>query len=282
MTLKTFKIEQLSEGLFQIGSDGSIEKLVNRKRKKEYSSTSGIFSRIRPIGIDPILVYNDDYKILLDAGVGLGLDKKNNDKRISNIVTNMEIFGIHPEDITHVILTHLHYDHIGGLTYTDEHFHTRPTLPNAKYYVQKREWEHALHVFDKQPKMNGATYQLDDIYRLVADDLFVFIDEDYFELTDGVEIIWTGGHTPGHQIVRLSDHDKHVAYYFGDLIPSDEFLNYSIKKIDVDIKHAKQMKMALLRQAYHEEADLLFYHSLQKKSGKLVKDKYRKYTLQTH
>lgn len=284
MLLKTFTIELLSEGLFQIEANGNIEKLNTSERKDQYSNSAGMFSRIKPIGIDPILVYNDDYKILLDGGIGLGLDFKDSDKkRISNIVTNMEIFGINPEDITHVILSHLHFDHIGGLTYTDENFHTRATLPNARYYVQKREWDYALSVFDKKQKLQGATYQLDDLYRLIADDKFVFVDQNYYKLIDGIELIWTGGHTPGHQIVRLSDDDKkNIAYYFGDLIPSDEFLNYTVKKLDVDITQSKQMKMALLRQAYHEGANLLFYHSLQKKSGKLIKDKYRKYTLQTN
>jgi len=281
MMLDTIKIEQLSEGLFQIGSDGSIDKINTHARKGE-NDNLGSLTRIRPVGIDPVLVYNDNIRILIDAGIGLGLDSDEDQENVSNILTNMEIFGIKPEEITHVILSHLHYDHIGGLSYTDEHFQTRATLPNARYYVQKREWEHALAVFDKRSKLNGASYKLDDLYRLVADDTFEFIDEDYYKLIEGVELIWTGGHTPGHQIVRLSDSDKNISYYFGDLIPSDEFLNYSIKKMDVDIHQAKQMKMALLRQAYHENANLLFYHSLQKKSGKLKKDKYRKYVLQSN
>ena len=54
-----------------------------------------------------------------------------------NLRTNLDIFGISPEEVTHVILSHLHYDHAAGSTYIDAGTTTKATLPNAHYFVQK-------------------------------------------------------------------------------------------------------------------------------------------------
>lgn len=279
MQIGQFSIEQLSEGLFIIGFDGSVRKISSRELTSGFEDDKIKYAT--PVGVDPILVINDSYKILLDAGLGFGLDSKNKDPKISNINTNLEVFDLKPEDITHVILSHLHYDHVGGLTYTDKEFMTRETLPNARYYVQRREWDYALSTLSEPVSdINGIGYHIDDLYRLVANDKFVFVDDDHFQLMKGIDLIWTGGHTPGHQVIRISEGDKNVAYYFGDLIPSEEFLNYTMKKMDFDSRQARQMKLLWLRQAYREEAQLLFYHSIRKKTGKLTKDKYRKYILQ--
>ena len=279
MQIGDYSIEQLSEGLFILGFDGSIRKISAREATS--GSDEDKMKYATPVGIDPILISGNSYNILLDAGLGMGMDSKNKDPKISNIKSNLEIFDLKPSDITHVILSHLHYDHIGGLTYTDSQFKTRETLPNAKYYVQRREWEHALSTLtEPDSDINGVGYHIDDLYRLVAKDKFVFIDDDHYPLMEGIDLIWTGGHTPGHQIVRISDEEQNIAYYLGDLIPSEEFLNYPMKKMDTDNRQARQMKLLWLRQAYREGAQLLFYHSTKKKFGKLSKDKYRKYVLQ--
>lgn len=278
MQIGTFTIEQLSEGQFQIGFDGTVTK-TNQLRSTLVTEEDIKF--VAPIGVDPILIIHDEFKILLDAGLGLGLDYKNNDPKTSNIKTNLEVFNLKPEDITHVVLSHLHYDHIGGLTYTDQEFRTQETLPNATYFVQKREWDFAVENFDRPDKnTEGIGYQIDDLFRLVAKKKFVFVEQDHYELTKGIDLIWTGGHTPGHQIVRISDDANNVAYYFGDMIPSEELLNYSLKKMDIDNRQNRQMKLLWLRQAYKENAYLIFYHSIKKKFGKLSKDRNRKYVLQ--
>ena len=280
MQIGNLTIEQLSEGLFEIGRDGSIHKLNNRHLKRGRLRDHGNLGLPvnPPVGIDPVLVIKDDMRILLDTGLGIGLDSKGHNNSVSNIRTNLEIFGLQPEDITHVVLSHLHYDHIAGITFNDGRLKTQPTLPNALCFVQKREWDYALNPL-KTAGQYGISYELDELYRLVADDMFIFIDQDFFKLADGIDLIWTGGHTPGHQIVRLtSEHD--TAYYLGDLVPNDLLLNTGATPLDEDTSRTRQMKLTWLRRAWEEDAELLFYHSIYQKSGKLAKDKYRNYVLQ--
>ncbi len=231
------------------------------------------------IGIDPILISDEDHNILLDTGLGWGLDAGSSYTDVSNAQTNLAIFGLSPEDITHVVLTHLHYDHAAGSTFTDQDSVTQPTFPNATYYLQKREWEHAVEHIGEPSEGRGADYRLDDLYRLFADDYFELLEEDYNEIIPGVNLHWTGGHTPGHQVVRIQDGGQ-SAYYLGDLLPSEKHLNhYAMRQIDLHPNQAKKRKIQLLRQVCDENACLLFYHSLYSKAGLLIKDEKEKYVL---
>jgi len=278
MKIGRFSIEQLSEGRFEIFSDGTINREPVNQSEQE-SSTLGKSGDSARIGINPILISDENYKVLLDTGLGWGLDAGSSYKNVSNIASNLDIFDLKPEDITHVILSHLHYDHAAGSSYTNEESVTCATFPNADYYVQRREWEYALEEQFSEHNLKGCDYNLDDLYRLVAEDRFHFLDEDNIEIIDGIDIIRTGGHTPGHQAVRIHDSDE-TGYYLGDLLPTEYHLNqYSMRQMDVHPLDAKKMKIQLLRNAFEEEALLLFYHSLYTSIGRLEKDDNKKYVL---
>lgn len=279
MKLGRFQIEQLSEGQFEIFADGAIHRKPVDEEVEPHSPLLGTRNSAL-IGINPILISDreKDLHILLDTGLGWGLDAGSKYENVSNVLTNLDIFDLSPEDISHVVLTHLHYDHAAGCSYTDASAVTNPTFPNATYHVQQQEWEHALQSLDTDNSPRGAGYRIDDLYRLKADDQFRFI-RDSQPLSEGVEMLFTGGHTPGHQAIRIRDEGK-TAYYLGDLLPNEHHLNqYGMRQMDVHPLQAKKMKTKLLRNAFEEEAVLLFYHSLHSRVGRLVKDEQKKYTL---
>ncbi|NGP76999.1 MBL fold metallo-hydrolase [Balneolaceae bacterium YR4-1] len=278
MKLGRFSIEQLSEGRFEVFSDGTINREPIDQSKQDDSKLrkSGDSARI---GINPILLSDEKYKILLDTGLGWGLDAGSQYKNVSNVASNLDIFDLKPADITHVILSHLHYDHAAGSSYTNEESVTCATFPNAQYFVQRSEWEYALKEQFAEHSLKGCDYNLDDLYRLVAENRFNFLDEDKVEIIEGIEIIRTGGHTPGHQAVRIQESGQ-TGYYLGDLLPSEHHLNqYSMRQMDFKPLTAKKMKIQLLRNAFEEEAVLLFYHSLYSSMGRLEKDDNKKYVL---
>ncbi len=268
MKLGSFTIEQLSEGNFEISASGSITRMGSNPRSSDYAAM---------VGIDPLLILHDNKVSLLDAGIGLGLDAKGHTEKLSNLHTNLSVFGIKPEQVERVILSHLHYDHIAGLSLTDRAHKTIASLPEAKIYVHQKEWDHVLAMFDK-PKHLGIGYDLDDFYRLVADGRVEFLQEDYTRIADGIEVIRTGGHSPGHMIVRISSEGQ-IGYYFGDLIPSEVFLHVGVKGLDEDPIESKGLRMFWLRQAYDEKAWIFFYHSVQVKYGRLERDQNRQFTV---
>lgn len=279
MKIGAFEIEHLSEGIFETHDDGTFLKIDSTEiTKKSVPSFSENYRN--KIGVDPILIRTGTQNILVDTGLGWGLDAKSTYSDTSNLRTNLDIFGLTPDDITHVVLTHLHFDHIGGATFVNQHTSTQATMPYANYFLQKKEWYYALEQVQKEGLSTDSNYNLDEFYRLVADDKLVFITDSKFELLPGIEILRTGGHTPGHQIVRIHSEGE-TAYFFGDLIPDESHLNStSFPEKSINPIHSKKIKTLLLRQAYNEHATLLFYHSIHTKAGRIFKDVDQQYVLE--
>ncbi len=276
MQVGSFTIEILSEGRFEIFQDGHINRSSGDQPEsqkivsKDHSSV---------VGINPILVKTGPYNILLDAGLGWGLDSGSSYGDVSNVRTNLEIFELEPEDVTHVILSHLHYDHAAGCSYTTANHKTKPTFPNATYYVHKREWEHALTQEKTEQTRPGAKYRMDDFYRLIADEKVELLEGDSTTILEGITTILTGGHTPGHQATIINANGK-LAYYLGDLLPSSAHLNhYGMHDLDTNPIQAKKRKVQLLRSAFEEKACLFFYHSQHSQVGNLERNKNKQYVL---
>ena len=233
MNIGRFEIEQLSEGIFEIFEDGLIQKSTLSEIKEE-SGLPGVKESSHYIGINPLLIRDGKHNVLVDTGLGWGLDHRSSYTDTSNLLTNLDIFGLTPADITHVVLSHLHYDHAAGSTYVDHNTSTQPTMSYANYFLQKKEWYFALEETARDHQRPGAGYQLDELYKLAAEDKLVLITDQQFELLPGIQIIRTGGHTPGHQIVKIQDAGE-TAYFLGDLFPSEFHLNhYAMRKMDVN------------------------------------------------
>ncbi|MBO6523966.1 MAG: MBL fold metallo-hydrolase [Balneolaceae bacterium] len=278
MKIGRFEVEQLSEGIFDVFDDGTFQKIGADEITAKKEATD-VPRSSTPIGIDPILIRDGKHVILLDTGLGWGLDAKSSYTDTSNLKTNLDIFGLTPADVTHVVLSHLHFDHAAGSTFVDNSATTQPTMPYANYFVQKLEWHYAVQRVGEQNPVKGADYDLDELYKLHAEEKLVMITDTYFELLPGITLIKTGGHTPGHQIVKIQDGGE-TAYYLGDLVPSENHLNhYSMKNMDVDPIQSKKAKTLILRQAVKEKAALFFYHSIHVKNGVLVQDEEKRYAL---
>lgn len=278
MIIGDLTIEQLSEGFFELFEDGTFQKM-DPSRLDNLKDDPNIGKFTSAIGIDPLLIQKNGKNILIDPGLGWGLDSGSQYKDASNVVTNLDIFDLKPKDIHKVILTHLHFDHAAGISFVSKNLKTEPTFPNAEYIVHQDEWDYALTQIDNKNRTPGAGYKLDEIYRLVAQQRFTFVKEEIYEPVDGIFAIKTGGHTPGHMILKLKDGNK-SAYFMGDLVPTEYHLNhYSMRDIDVDPLQSKKAKTLLLKQALKEKAVMFFYHSLFKKSGQLSRDPQKKYIL---
>ena len=280
MKIGRFEIEHLSEGIFKVFDDNTFHKVESNSITKPAALAPELVDLTTTIGIDPILIRDGKHNILIDTGLGWGLDTNSTYSNTSNLKTNLDIFGLIPHDITHVILTHLHFDHSAGSTFVNQSIKTEPTMSYANYFLQKLEWAYAISRIGKENHLMGDFYNLDELYRLAANEKIVFITDSLYEIIPGVYLIRTGGHTPGHQIVKIQDQGE-TAYFLGDLVPSELHLNhYDAKQNHTHPLEAKKAKTLLLRQAYEENAVLLFYHSIHTKAGRLMKDMDRKYVLE--
>ncbi len=271
-------IEQLSEGFFEIFQDGTFQKMdPSRLENVDQDESLGKYSSA--LGIDPLLIRFNGKIILLDPGLGWGLDHKSSYQNTSSVVTNLDIFEIRPEEVDLVILSHLHYDHIAGCTYVDNNFKTIATFPNARYIVHKDEWIHALNQAGSKNDKKGATYNLDEFYKLVAENRVDFFDQDFYSPVSGITVMKTGGHSPGHTIVKIRE-ETGISYFMGDLVPTEYHLNhYAMKQIDWDPVQSKKAKKWILTMASEQNATIFFYHSLFRKSGLISQNKKNQFLL---
>lgn len=165
-----------------------------------------------------LLIETGNRKILVDAGIGHKDDEKFQhifavDFSTNTLDKSLSAHGIRPEDITDFIYTHLHFDHAGGSTRISDQVAV-PMFPNARHFVQRKHYEHAR----SRNERDRASF-IDANYEPVrVAGLLEFTDGDT-EFLPGIELLVTNGHTPGLQMIRISDGET-ILWYPSDLIPT--------------------------------------------------------------
>jgi glyoxylase-like metal-dependent hydrolase (beta-lactamase superfamily II) len=124
--------------------------------------------------------------------------------------------GVEADDVTHVLLTHLHFDHCGGLFRGDED-RPEPAFKNARIMVQEANWERAR---DPGPK-ERASYRPEEVEPLGRCDLRLLHDNE--EPLPGIRVRSSDGHTQGHQTVEVCG-DETFLVFTGDLVPTASHL----------------------------------------------------------
>ena len=219
MNLGQFELHSLSDGFF--GLDGGAMFGVVPKPLWERTNPPDERNRIR-LALRPLLVVAGPEKLLIDTGIGDKWDEKARDiyriEHTDTIESSLARAGLKPEDVTKVVLTHLHFDHAGAATKLDTTGKPVPRFPNARYYVQQKEWELALN-----PNRRSRAAYLPENFRPLqaARQLELIVGDSRLALAPGLELelVLTGGHTPGHQVVLLRSGGE-TAIYWGDLIPT--------------------------------------------------------------
>ncbi|APE16076.1 MBL fold metallo-hydrolase [Mycobacterium sp. WY10] len=195
--------------------------------------------------LNVVVVRTGGRTILVDAGLGVEFPDF---PRAGQTVHRLEAAGIDPGAVTDVVLTHLHMDHIGGLLTDGLKARLRPDL---RVHVASREaefWEKPdfTHTVMPQPipdvLRRTATQFLSD-YR---GQLHPFETE--YEVAPGVLISRTGGHTPGHSIVRLESRSERLTFA-GDAVFAPGFDNPEWQNgFEHDPKEAARVRVNLLRE----------------------------------
>lgn len=178
------------------------------------------------------LIPAGDRRVLVDAGIG----NINNDTMTGGaLVDSLKDAGFGPEDITDVVLTHLHFDHVGWATRKGQ-----IVFENATYRCHTADWAHFIESDDAD---SGAVRKLTPITERL--ELF---DADH-TLAPGVDIRHAPGHTPGSVIVIVSSGDER-AMLLGDIAhcPAELAEDDWEAVFDVDRDLARQTREALARE----------------------------------
>ena len=164
------------------------------------------------------LVRGNGRNILVDDGNGTKWGDKLRDIykldfSTGDLLSSLRKAGLGPEDITDVILTHLHFDHAGGST-TVVDGKIVPTFPNARYYVQQKQWQLSQNPTEK----DRGSFMRDDFNPLMEHGVLELVDGE-FEIFPGIELIVCNGHTNAQQLPKISD-GKTTMLFCCDLVPT--------------------------------------------------------------
>lgn len=156
---------------------------------------------------------------LIDNGAGTKFSDKMEeiyqiDYRHSNLLDSLNECGVSADDITDLIFTHLHFDHCGGTTYYDNHDEVRHQFPNARYWVNRRHLDTALHPNDREK----ASFFKDNIQPIAKSDRLSTV-EDHHKFEEGFYTLPADGHTAGQQLPVLDADGKKIVFA-ADLIPT--------------------------------------------------------------
>lgn len=205
-----------------------------------------------------LLLKSGSRQILIDTGIGDFWEEKFKDiYRVdySNILTKaLENAGSKQEDITDVILTHLHFDHTGGSTKL-ENGKWVPAFPNAMYYVQKKHFDWAINPSER----DRASFVQNRFMPLIENSVLTLIDGDN-QFDDEIELFPINGHTFSQQMVKISD-TSNTLLYCGDLMPFSSHIPLPfVMGYDLQPIVTVAEKREFLTKAAAEEWKLYFEH----------------------
>ena len=209
-----------------------------------------------------LLVEIEDRKILIDAGLG---DKQDARFRsyfephgADSLLQSLASQAITPEDITDVFLTHLHFDHCGGILTKNTEGSLLPVFPNATHWSNARHWAWAMHPNPREQ----ASFLKENFEPLQTLGKLTFVEE-----TEGIELFpnfyvhFAFGHTEAMMMIRLVMDDGRTFFYPADLLPSSWHVNMPyIMAYDIRPLESLKEKAAILDRAVAENWHLIFEH----------------------
>ncbi|MCX6639733.1 MAG: MBL fold metallo-hydrolase [bacterium] len=268
MKLGLFELNVLHDGYFRL--DGGAMFGVVPKTIWDRLEPADDFNRIL-LGSNPLLVRTGSHTVLIDTGIGSKFDSKYLEiyqiELPRMLIPELNRLEVLPESVDFVICTHLHFDHIGGNTFRDPVGVIRPTFPNAKYVMQKTEYEDALSASSR----TQASYHPDDIVPLQESGQLHLIDGDE-DVIPGIKVRVTGGHTRAHSIVQITSENE-TALYLADLIPTPSHIKVPyVMGYDLFPAETANYKEELLKEAAEGDYLLVFEHAPRSKVGRVFFD----------
>ena len=208
-----------------------------------------------------LLIIDGDRKILIDPGMGRKrIEKFYQYKYITgNWDVSIEIrkLGFKPEEITDIIFTHLHDDHVGGATFIDKKDNSiKLTFPNATYWSSKIQWDWAIN----PNKREVASYYKDNLEPLRESGNLKLITETEFQISENISVKTANGHTRG-LIIPYIVYEGKTLVYTSDFIPSASHIPLPyIASYDVEPLLVLEEKEAFLEEAVANNYYLVFVH----------------------
>jgi glyoxylase-like metal-dependent hydrolase (beta-lactamase superfamily II) len=261
--LGRFSLHCLSDGHWRMDG-GSVFGVVPRVMWEKLK-TPDARNRIT-MATNCLLVRTPDANILIEAGIGPKLSEKEREiyayDRVPGIPDALAAVGLQPGDIDLVVLSHLHFDHVGALVTPGRDGELSPLFPRARHVVQAAE----LDAWRRPDPRSRPSYKRENLALLEQAGRLQIVEGDT-QLTSGISVRVTGGHTAGHQAVYVSDQEQTLVFT-GDFLFMRAFLKINwVSGLDLFPLEAMQRKAAFLEEAARERQLIWFYHETENMLG---------------
>lgn len=231
------KIIPLQEGNYVVNSEKEF-KLIS-----EFPLDSGLKMAIQPF----LVITQNDY-ILIDLGLGF---QKNGKPLIHHL---LETHNILPQQITKVLISHFHKDHIEGIGYFDGDTFIQ-NFPDATLYLQKRELDFAL-------AQQHPSYDLKILNQIKTFSNIQMLEYDKGKITNEIFYKVSAGHSPFHQVFWIKENNE-ITFYGADDLPQEIYLKMHVAyKTDFDGKRAMESRKKWEQEAKEQHWKVLLYHDM--------------------
>ena len=210
------------------------------------------------LGLNTVIVRTGSVTVLIETGIG-----NKQSEKMRQIHQNHELLpaslvaaGIRPEEVTHVINTHLHFDHCGWNTTLQPDGSVTPTFPNARYFAHEGEVQHGHLQLDR----DKVSYLSANYDPLIASGQMTLLSGAENHIVPGIRVEMFPGHTASMLGVHIESAGCH-ACYIGDLFPTTHHLDPTwVMGYDLDPLTCIEQRKRFLASAIPEQWLVLFTH----------------------
>lgn len=231
------------------------------------------FNRIL-MSLRVVLIQTENKNILIDTGIGDYHSKKFQEqfdiKSTNHLEGCLSDLNLKPDDITDIILTHLHFDHVGGLTHNSEII-----FKNATLHLHKKHFEYAQSPTLRDSGSFQDHFFLPAINEYSKNNKVNFLEEDEGEILEGINYKISFGHTPYmvHPIF-----DGHI--YMADLVPMSHHVHVPwVMGYDIEPGVTTVYKEKFYQFIMNKKLKMIFEHDMVIWGGTLQINEKNKYEL---
>jgi glyoxylase-like metal-dependent hydrolase (beta-lactamase superfamily II) len=218
-----------------------------------------VYSKPTIIPAQCVHIQTKAFSLLIDAGDSDGFIGTRYEQHElpapPTLVAQLAEIGVAADEITHVVFTHYHFDHISSATVLRDGEYV-PTYPRALYYLGKADWESA----DVQKELQDADSLISHTLGVLEQRKKLVLIENDLEIDAQVQVLAAPGESPGHELIRLQAGGQ-VAYFIGDLYHlAVEFAYPEWWMAARDVEALKRSRKAFIERALQEKALFVAAH----------------------